>query len=401
MTRRAVIVSTARTPIGRANKGAFNATYAQTLAAHAITAALRRSGVEPGSVDDVVLGCAMQTGSSGGNIARQSALRAALPVTVPGMVIDRACGSGLMAIATAAKQIVVDGMQVTIAGGVESVSLVREDYQKASHRFDPWLRQYQPALYMSMLETAEIVAERYGISRERQDEFALQSQRRTALAQQAGRFDVEIEPITTLSRKSTGDAASTELIELTLGKDEGNRPDTSLEALAGLKPVLRDGQRLAAGTTVTAGNSSQLSDGAGALVLMEEKAAERAQLPPLGAYMGMAVAGCDAAEMGIGPIYAVPKLLRLHGLTMEDIGLWELNEAFASQTLYCRDTLGIPNELLNVNGGAIALGHPYGMTGARMVGHLLIEGRRRHARYGIATLCIAGGMGAAALFEIF
>jgi acetyl-CoA C-acetyltransferase len=401
MERRAVILSTARTPIGKAHRGAFNDTQAQTLGGHAIKAAIAKAGIDPASVEDVILGAAMQVGSTGGNIGRQSLLRAGLPVSVPGMSIDRACASGLMAIATAAKQIVVDGMSIAIGGGVESVSLVRADYQKATRAKDPALAARLPELYMSMLETAEIVAERYGISREAQDEFALESQQRTAAAQKAGRMDQEIVALPTTKRVTEEATGNISVQEVILTRDEGNRPTTTLEALAALKPVLSEGQRLSVGTSVTAGNSSQLSDGASAMVLMEAAEAERRNLAPLGAYVGMAVAGCDPAEMGIGPVYAIPKLLAQHGLAVRDIGLWELNEAFASQAIYCRDRLGIPHELLNVNGGAIAIGHPYGMSGARMAGHLCIEGRRRGVRYGVVSMCVAGGMGAAALFEIF
>jgi acetyl-CoA C-acetyltransferase len=401
VTRRAVILATARTPIGKAFRGAFNNTQAQELGGHVIRAAVERAGVDPAEVGDVVMGAAMQVGSTGGNIARQSLLRAGLPISVAGMSIDRACASGLMAIATAAKQIVVDGMSITVGGGVESVSLVRADYQAARRARDPELRARMPELYMSMLETAEIVAEHYAVSREAQDEFALQSQQRTAQAQSLGRLDRELVPLTAVMLKTDEQTGQTSEHQIVLDRDEGNRPLTTLAALAALKPVLSNGQRLGAGKCVTAGNSSQLSDGASAMVLMEAGDAEKRNLTPLGAYLGMAVAGCDPAEMGIGPIFAVPKLLARHGLSMNQVGLWELNEAFASQAVYCRDRLGIPNELMNVNGGAISIGHPYGMSGARMAGHILIEGKRRGARYGVVTMCIAGGMGAAALFEIF
>ncbi len=401
MQRRAVILSTARTPIGRAHRGAFNDTQAQTLGGHAIKAAITKAGIDPDTVEDVIMGAAMQVGSTGGNIGRQSLLRAGLPVGVPGMSIDRACASGLMAIATAAKQIVVDGMSVTIGGGVESVSLVRAEYQKAGRAKDSALVEHVPELYMSMLETAEIVAARYGISREAQDEFALQSQQRTAAAQKAGRMDQEIVALPAIKRVMEEGTGKISFQEVNLTRDEGNRPTTTLEGLAALKPVLSEGQRLKVGVSVTAGNSSQLSDGASATVLMEASEAEKRNLTPMGAYLGMAVAGCDPAEMGIGPVFAITKLLAQHSLTVPDIGLWELNEAFASQAVYCRDRLGIPNELLNVNGGAIAIGHPYGMSGARMAGHICAEGGRRGVRYGVVSMCIAGGMGAAALFEIY
>jgi acetyl-CoA C-acetyltransferase len=399
--REAVIVSTARTPIGKAYRGAFNNTQAQALAGHAIRHAVERAGLEGGEIDDVVVGAALQQGSQGMNIGRQAALRAGLPVTVSGQSIDRQCSSGLMAIATAAKQIIVDGQQIAVGAGVESISLVQNEHQNVHRLVDPELRAMVPGIYVAMIETAEVVAERYGISREAQDEYALQSQQRTAQAQEEGRFDPEIVPMTTtkiLVNKETGETTEE---EVTLTKDEGNRPSTTLEDLQKLAPVWRGGQFAPEGKYVTAGNASQLSDGAAAVVLMEAKEAEKRGLEPLGAYRGMAVAGCGPEEMGIGPVFAVPKLLEQHGLTVDDIGIWELNEAFASQLLYCRDTLGIPNDRLNVSGGAISIGHPYGMTGARCTGHVLLEGKRRGAKYGVVTMCVGGGMGAAGLFEIF
>ena len=399
--REAVIVSTARTPIGKAYRGAFNNTQGQELAGHAIAEAVKRAGIDGALVEDVILGCALQQGSTGGNVARQALLRAGLPVTVSGMSMDRQCSSGLMAIATAAKQIVHDGMQIAIGGGVESISLVQNDKMNKFRVADPWLVKNIPQIYMTMIETAEIVAERYGVSREAQDEYALQSQQRTAIAQSEGRYDAEIAPLPStmiVTDKETG-ATSEKAANLKL--DEGNRPQTTLADLQKLQPVFKNGQRIKEGKFITAGNASQLSDGAAALVLMEAKEAEQRGLKPLGAYRGMMVAACDPDEMGIGPVFAVPKLLKQHGLKMDDIGIWELNEAFASQVLYIRDKLGIPNDKLNVSGGAISIGHPYGMSGARMTGHLLIEGKRRGARYGIVTMCVGGGMGAAGLFEIF
>lgn len=399
--REAVIVSTARTPIGKAFRGAFNNTQAQELAAHALKHAVQRAKIDPGEIDDIAMGAARQQGAQATNVARQASLRAGFPVTVPGQSIDRQCASGLMAVATVAKQIMLDGMTIGIGGGVESISLVQNEHSNVFRTQDPWLVEHLPQTYMAMLETAEIVAERYGVSREAQDEYALKSQQRTAKGQAEGIFDDEIVPMSAsmlVTDKATGETSER---DITLTSDEGNRPQTTLADLSNLKPVWKDGMRVKEGRNITAGNASQLSDGAAAMVLMEAKEAERRGLEPLGAYRGLAVAGCDPDEMGIGPVFAVPKLLKQHGLTIDDIGVWQLNEAFAVQVVYCRDRLGIPDERLNSWGGGISIGHPYGMSGARLVGHTLLEGRRTKSKYGVVTMCVGGGMGAAGLFEIY
>lgn len=394
MVKDAVIVSTARTGIGKAFRGSLNAVKSPTMTAHVLRHAIDRARIEPDELEDFVLGTVLSAGTAGMNLARNAVLAAGVPFEVPGQTMDRQCASGLMAIATAAKQIIVDGMTVVAAGGQENISAVQNRYFSwVQEEKDPGVVAMVPTAYMPMLNTAEYVAEKYGISRDAQDTYALSSQERTAAAQKSGRFDAEIVPFDATMQihdKNTGTVSET---QVTLVRDEGNRPETTLESLLRLKPVIEGG-------SVTAGNASQLSDGASACVLMEGRSAERRGLEPLGIYRGMAVVGCGPDEMGIGPVFAIPKLLRLHGLKVDDIGLWELNEAFAVQTLYCRDRLGIDPERYNVNGGGVSIGHPYGMTGSRLVGHALLEGQLRRARYVVISMCVGGGMGAAALFEV-
>jgi acetyl-CoA C-acetyltransferase len=389
----AVIVSTARTPIGKAYRGALNNTEGPTMAGHVIAEAVRRAKIAPGEVEDVVMGCAMQQGTMVMNVARKAAIRAGLPITVSGTTIDRQCASGLQAIAVAARSVIFDGVNIAVAGGVESISLVQNEHLNKFHAIDDELMAIKPEIYLSMLETAEVVAERYRISRERQDAYSLECQRRTASALQGDRFSEEIVPIST--RMALVDKATKQVLlqEVRLSTDEGPRPDTTAEGLAKIKPVFE-------GKTISAGNASQLSDGASACVIMSDALAARKGLKPLGIFRGFVAAGVEPDEMGVGPVAAIPRLLRRHGLKIDDIDLWELNEAYAVQVIYCRDKLGIDPDKLNVNGGSISLGHPYGMTGARLAGHILIEGRRRKAKYGVVTMCVGGGMGAAGLFEI-
>ena len=400
MSNNVVIVSTARTPIAKAYRGAFNDTQPQELMGHAIKEAISRANIEANEVEDVHVGAALQQGSTGGNIARQSAIRAGLPTSVPGMSIDRQCSSGLMTIASIAGRIKNGEIDIGVAGGVESVSLVQNEKMNTFRAKDPWNVSNRPDLYMSMLETAEVVAERYGVTRDDQDKYAAESHRRTAKAQSEGRLKAELAPLKTIKKVQDRETKEVTDVEVTLENDEGLRANTTVESLATLQPVFADGQTVEKGNYITAGNASQLSDGAAALVLMSENMANSKGLEPLGIYRGISVSGCDPDEMGIGPVFAVPKLLKKYSLSIEDIDMWELNEAFASQCLYCRDRLGIDPEKYNINGGAIAVGHPYGMSGARMASHMLHEGRRTNIKFGIVSMCIGGGMGAAGLFEL-
>ncbi|KEQ19677.1 acetyl-CoA C-acyltransferase [Endozoicomonas numazuensis] len=398
--KEAVIVSTARTAIGKAFRGAFNDTEAPAMGGHVVREAVERAGIEPGEVDDVLMGAAAQQGTQSYNLGRLCAVAGGLPDSVSGMAMERQCSSGLMTIATAAKSIMCDEIDVAVAGGLESISLVQNKYKNVHRNQSKLVLEQDATAYIPMIETGEIVADRYGISREAQDEYSYQSQMRTAQAQRDGLFDKEIVPMTTTKAVFNRETKETTFEQVTLGADECNRPSTTLESLSGLQPVFKEGQWVKEGRFITAGNASQLSDGASASVLMSSTLAEQKGLNPLGIYRGLAVAGCSADEMGIGPVFAIPKLLKRHGLKMDDIGLWELNEAFASQVLYCQDKLGIPSENLNVNGGAISIGHPFGMSGARMVGHALLEGKRRGVKYVVVTMCVGGGMGAAGLFEV-
>ena len=398
--KQAVIVSTARTALAKSVRGGFNQTHGAVMAGHAIKHAIARAGLDPAQIEDVMIGCGFPEGATGNNIARESAIWAGCPISTAGITVNRYCSSGLNAIAMAAQQIMTDGTDVAVGGGVESISLVQMGGINLKHFTEEHLLAVKPALWMTMIETAEIVAERYGISRERQDQYALQSQQRTAAAQAGGKYDDEIVALTTRMKKIDKATGAESLAEVTVARDESNRPDTTLEGLATLKPVHAGGQQVAQGKYITAGNASQFADGASACVLMSEESAAKNNLKPLGLFKGFAVAGVEPDEMGIGPVLAVPRLLSRHGLKVGDIDLWELNEAFASQTLYCMDKLGLDPAKTNVNGGAISIGHPYGMTGSRLTGHLLIEGRRRGAKLGVVTMCIGGGMGAAGLFEI-